>query len=107
MLARPVAFAPSRTVTVAVRLPLSGADVGQASETGPLMVVVVLVIVLVPTLSVYVLEPAAAFSIHTVNHTVPLTVAPLAGGVVKNPVVSPPPPPPGVTVDGRGARGRP
>jgi len=35
----------SRTVTVAVRGPLSAVEVGQASETGPVLVVVVLVIV--------------------------------------------------------------
>ena len=50
--ARPVALALSLTVTVAVRAPLSAAVVGHASETGPLLVVGVLVMVLPSTLSV-------------------------------------------------------
>ena len=36
--------------------------------------------------------PAAACSTHTVNHTVPRTVAPLAGAVMKTGKVPPPPP---------------
>src|SRR5215468_7549781 len=93
MEARPVALALSRTLTVSVRVPLSAAVVPQARDTGPLLVVGVLVMVVVPLLSVYVFEPAAAFSIHTVNQTVPLTVALLAGAVMKTRIVSAPLPP--------------
>src|SRR6185295_7604194 len=94
MEARPVAFALSRTLTVAVFEPLSAAVVDHGSEMGPLLDVVVLVIVVPFTLSVTVRLPAAAFSSHTVNHTVPFTVAPLAGAVMMTLIVSPPPPPP-------------
>src|SRR6267142_199782 len=90
MEARPVALALSRTVTVAVREPLSAVVVDHGREIGPLLVVVVLVIVVPFTLSVTVRLPAAAFSSHTVNHTVPRTVAPLAGAVMNTLIVSPP-----------------
>src|SRR2546423_8190005 len=76
---------------VAVRLPLSAAIVVQGNEMGPLLVVVVLVMLVPLTLSVTVRLPAAAFSSHTVNHTVPRTVAPLAGAVMNTLIVSPPP----------------
>lgn len=98
--ARPVALALSRTATVAVRGPLSAADVVQGSEMGPLLVVEVLVITVPLTLSVTVLEPAAAFSSQTVNQTVPATVAPLAGAVMITLIVSPPPAGPMVNVCG-------
>src|SRR6266850_8414355 len=98
MEARPVALALSRTVTVAVREPLSAVVVDQGREMGPLLVVVVLVMVVPLTLSVTVRSPAAAFSSQTVNHTVPRTVAPLAGAVMNTLIVSVPPPPAGLIV---------
>ena len=103
MEALPVAFALSRTLMVAVRLPLSAVVVDHGSEYGPFAVPVVLVIVVPSTLSVTVFEPAAAFSTQTVNHTVPRTVEPLAGSVMKTLMVSPPPPPLGLMVKVRAA----
>jgi len=61
----------------------------QGNEMGPLLVVVVLVMLVPLTLSVTVRLPAAAPSSQTVNHTVPFTMAPLAGSVMKTLTVPP------------------
>ena len=86
-MAVPVAPAESRTVTVTVRLPFAVPVVLHGIDTGPFDVVVVVAVVLPPTLSVYVLLPAAAFSIQIVNHAVPLTVAPSLGAVMNTVMV--------------------
>jgi hypothetical protein len=79
----PVAPLASRTPTAGVRAPLSAAVVAQGIDTGPLLVVVVVPSVRPPSVSVYVFDPAAAFSIQIVNQTVPLTVLPVRGWVMK------------------------
>ena len=80
--ALPVAPAESCTVTVTLRLPFGVPVVLHGIDTGPFDVVLVVAIVVPPTLSVYVLLPAAAFSIQIVNQAVPLSVAPSAPGCV-------------------------
>ena len=79
----PVTPLESRMPTVGVRAPLSAGVVAHGIDTGPLLAVVVVPNVRPPSVSVYVFDPAAAFSIQIVNHTVPLTVLPFRGWVMK------------------------
>jgi len=60
----PVTPLESRTPTVGVRAPLSAGVVAHGIDTGPLLAVVVVPNVRPPSVSVYVFDPAAAFSIQ-------------------------------------------
>ncbi len=80
--ARPLLPVESVTLTVAVCGPLATVRESHAIEIGPLDVSVVLPPGVPSTLSVNVFDPAAAFSIQIVNHTVPVAVEPSAGCVM-------------------------
>ena len=80
MLAVPVAFVESRTVTTSVRWPFGVFVVTHGSATCAL-VELSLQTVEPPTVIVYALLPAAAPSTQILTHTVPLTVAPGVGVV--------------------------
>src|SRR5919201_290471 len=83
MVVLPTEPAESVTVAFSVWTPLVTCLLSHGSVTGPLDVSAVLARFRPPMLSVYVLLPAAARSIHIVVHTAaPLTVAPLVGCVM-------------------------
>src|SRR6267378_2412833 len=87
MLPVPVWLLASRTDAVSAVGPSGVPVVIQGMPIGPLEVSFVVATVWPAALSVNVFVPAAAFSIQTVTHCVPVTVAPLEGCVMNTLIV--------------------
>src|SRR2546428_7640563 len=87
MLLAPVLLVVSRTDAVRVVGPSGVPPVSHGKLIGPFDVSLVVATVWPPAVSVNVLVPAAAPLIQMMTHCVPVTVAPLAGWVMKTEIV--------------------